>query len=141
MKCTDQRLVSVCTTLFRFITSGKAEQDGSYGKLVARKNLKTGSISCKIDLALCQLDMIFKPMQVNPETQQSSGSNEGANVFMTMPFKDDEGKGLRIPCYYTERNGSPELICSPPDNMSQPLASGVRRVTQELRNVTTSRGF
>lgn len=139
MNCTDRRLVSICSDIFRIIKSGEEKGEVHGKEITVRKSASSGSSIVSLTIGLMSIDMIMKPFRVNDGT--NSGSDEGANVFIILPFQDGASNGIRIPAYYSERNKEPELTCSVSDAMKSPTHSGTRRIVQEYNNVTLTKPY
>ena len=122
MDCSDRRLVLLCTQAFQLLKSDQSKGSVGHKEVVVRQNNTTGSRSLTLMVGIDQIDMIYKPYN------GYSGSSEGANVFIQLPFKDNEGNAIRISCYYSERGKEPVLMASNSSITSSPTYSGVRRV-------------
>lgn len=138
MHCTEPRLVDLCSRLFKILTSGESKGE-VHGIEVDVRETKTGSRLCNVKVGLMNIDMIFKPYNITE--QGANGSDEGANVFLALPFQDNTNQGIRIPCYYTERSGSPVLMASVPNGMSSKATSSVRRVVSKRANPDVTAPF
>jgi hypothetical protein len=132
MICTDNRLVGVCTELFRILTSDEDVGSIQGKEILVRNSSKTGSFIANITIGLMTIEMIYKPAKMGEG--KIVGSDEGANVFILLPFEDDAKNGIRIPAYYSERGKNPELKASPAEAMRSPTFAGVRRVIHDLDN-------
>lgn len=92
-----------------------------------------------LEIGLMTIDMILKPFKV--DSKGSSGSDEGANVFLILPFQDEAARGIRIPAYFSIRGREPELTCSPIDAIRSPSYSGTRRVTIDYSEATATKPY
>ena len=139
MNCTDKRWVSICTDIFRLLKKDVTKGDVHGIEVNIRKAKSTQSRIATVTLGLVTIEMILKPYKV--EAQGKTGSDEGANVFIILPFEDNSSHGIRIPAYYSERGREPELTCSVSDAMKSPIHSGTRRVVSDYKSVTKVRPY
>ena len=105
MNCTDRRLVSVCSDIFAVLKSGELKGSIHGKEISVRKSASSGSLMASVSIGLMKIDMILKPFKVEGGTR--SGSDEGANVFIILPFEDNDGQGVRIPAYYSHEESGP----------------------------------
>lgn len=131
MKCFEPSIERVCSELFHFLRS----EDRSrviHNKTITRIE-KQRSCSTEITIGFMTIRMVFKPLTI--EGGISTGSDEGANVFILLPFSDDGSKlgseKLEIKCYYSERGSEHRLTASVPSEFKGTII-GPRRVSQEL---------
>jgi hypothetical protein len=140
MICTDERIIKVCSEMFHFLISPDQKCE-IHRKPVAKRQYRTGSLGCSIEIGFLMIQMIWKPLKIDNDVQ--TGSDEGANIFFHPPFADSTSIGaarFQITGYYSERHGKPSIsILTEDAHKSSPI--GTRRVTRNIANVDTSNPF
>ena len=72
MNCTDRRLVSICSDIFRIIKSGEEKGEVHGKEITVRKSASSGSSIVSLTIGLMSIDMIMKPFRVNDGTDSMS---------------------------------------------------------------------
>lgn len=137
MICSDQRIVDICTELFRFLKSDKEEA------VVHTKHLKKidkkSVIQTEIDIGFLTIRMVWKPY--NFVNGSETGSDEGANLFVYLPFKDNSSDAnsnqAMFRGYYSER-GTNRQVTAILSNDYTAHSYGARRVVQDLKPLNNS---
>lgn len=131
LECTDPRVTKVCSELFILLTSGAKSGDVHHKDIKVRDHA-TGSRSAEIEIGFITLNMVWVPHRRIGGA--SKGSDEGANVFIKLPFVDaGEGTQAQISAYYSERGREPVLRANPPEGMRSKLYTGPRRIKYQSR--------
>ena len=107
LKCEDDRILKICAELFTLLKSG--EITGTiHKKEVFVKTFSTGSKSASITIGFLNFQMIWKPLKNT--NLGNSGSDEGASVFINVPFFVGSSEDLiKTTAYYSERSNQPTL--------------------------------
>jgi len=126
VNCTDPRLIKVCQECFTFLKSDLEE--GRVLKRAVRKERfsTTTSVGVTFPLGMMEIRMIWKGPARSPS---ELGQEEGASVFIHLPFgKESDGRSaLRVPAYFSVRNG-PSLSILSPEGQFVSQRTGPRRV-------------
>lgn len=128
MDCTDPRLLKPISEVFHFL-KGPETHTEIHGKPIQKKLHRTGSRGASFTAGFLEVRLVFTPMSDDGDGR-ARGSDEGAAVFVSLPFRDEDSPPLQIQGYYSERNGSPRLTMNSP-GYSKP-SSGVQRVVYDL---------
>ena len=129
MICFDERMTKICSELFHFLKSDEADTE-IHRKRIYKREYRTGSVSCHIDIGFIRIHMIWKPLTVTNGTR--SGSDEGANVFIYLPFSDSglaADSRYQASGYYSERATSPTLTLQV-EEANRNTRRGPQRVTR-----------
>ena len=140
MICTDERVTKICSEIFHFLKSSENSKD-IHRKTINKRSYKTGSCGTSIDIGFLSITMVWKPLtMVNGE---KSGSDEGANVFIYLPFAASPSMGaakFQVTGYYSEKSSRSMLTIVTEDiYKSSPI--GTQRVVREVKEVDTSSPF
>jgi|SaaInlV_100m_DNA_2_1039680.scaffolds.fasta_scaffold19638_2 hypothetical protein len=132
LKCEDDRILKICAELFTLLKSN----DNSkiiHKKEVNVRSFSTGSKSASITIGFLNFQMIWKPMKMT--TTGNSGSDEGASVFINVPFfKGATEDIIKTTSYYSERNNMSTLTVLDSKNLNK---NTQRRVTYK-QNIDTT---
>lgn len=131
MICTDPRIVDICTDLFRFLKSDLTETTIHTKK--CQKIDKKTVIQTEIDIGFLTIRMVWKPYNV--QNSFETGSDEGANLFIYLPFKesakDPNSNQFMIRGYYSER-GTDKRINISVQNEFISSQFGPKRIVHDL---------
>ena len=134
MICFDDRMTKICGELFHFLKSSEPEIE-IHRKRLYKREYRTGSVTCHIDIGFIRIHMIWKPLKIVNDNR--SGSDEGANVFIYLPFSSSglsSDTRYQIPGYYSERSNKPSLTVVV-DDINKNTRRGPRRVVRQDINI------
>lgn len=132
LKCEDDRILKICAELFTLLKSDE-ESAVIHKKEVNVRTFSTGSKTATITIGFLNFQMIWKPLRMN--TTGNSGSDEGASVFISVPFfKGAPEDVIKTTAYYSERNNSSTLTVIDSKNLNK---SPQRRVIYK-QNIDTT---
>lgn len=127
MICDEPRIVNICKELFNFLKSDKLETD-LHTKTIT-KITRASVIQTEISVGFMTLRMVWKPLK--REGGVDSGTDEGAQVFIYLPFSEGDER-FEVKGYYSERGSKPLFRVIVQDAYkSSPY--GVRRVVPAVQ--------
>lgn len=132
LKCEDDRILKICADLFTLL---KSDEDSKviHKKEVNVRTFSTGSKTASITIGFLNFQMIWKPLRMT--TTGNSGSDEGASVFISVPFFEGASEDLiKTTAYYSERNNAPSLTVIDSKNLNK----GVQKRISYKQNIDTS---
>ena len=140
MICMDERIIKICSEMFHFLKSSESSKE-IHRKTIVKRNYQTGSSGTSIDIGFLSITMVWKPLTlVNGE---KSGSDEGANVFLYLPFANSAAMGssrFQVTGYYSEKSSN-SILTVITDDMYKSSPIGTQRVIREISDIDTSSPF
>lgn len=137
MICNDERIVKICSEMFHFLKSSDNSKE-IHRKTINKRSYQTGSYGTQIDIGFLNISMVWKPLTII--NGEKAGSDEGANVFIYLPFANGPAMGasrFQLTGYYSEKSSSPMLTIVTEDiYKSAPI--GTQRVVREVVDIDTS---
>jgi hypothetical protein len=135
MICQDERIRNICAELFAFLKSDKTEAVIHEKKV--KKTVKPTVIQAELTVGFLTVRMVWKPFsKVNGVP---SGSDEGANVFIYLPFTENRngtGEQFQLSGYWSER-GTEKILSALVNSEYKTTPIGVRRVVSDAPVTTT----
>ena len=107
LECKDERILAVCAEMFNLLKSGETEGT-IHRKETSVRTFSTGSKSVSLSIGFLNFQMIWKPIKMT--SLGTSGSDEGASVFITLPFFEGSTENIiKTAAYYSERTNNRTL--------------------------------
>lgn len=130
MICQEARISNICAELFAFLKSDELETV-IHTKPV-KKIIKPTVVQAEITVGFLNLRMVWKPL--TKMNGVISGSDEGANVFIYLPFTENRngsGEQFQLSGYWSER-GTEKILSVMVANEYKTSPIGTRRVVSNV---------
>ena len=133
--CSDERIVNLCKELFTFLRSDNNEEVIHSKKVT--KLIRGSTKVTEITIGFIRIRMVWQPF--TKEGNIEKGSDEGANLFIYLPFKEPGSNedSIEIKGYYSERGNQIRVTAIVEDTM-KPSLRGPARIVQSMKIATTN---